>query len=206
MADSPIKAKLIVTDTAPLITLAMGEALDYLLYPEAPIYIPDAVLHEATIKNKAPGAESILAWVQHHSEGRVKLIATQAFADYNTMLDLVPTHRERDLGERAALETIRYVIQLKSDERAVLITEDDWAIKGQYIIAAEDRERVIPITTYDFIAGLESTGRVNSTEDVYRRIEQAGRNASRQTILDEQDESARKAITAMLRKNEPSGS
>jgi hypothetical protein len=40
--------KLFVIDTGPLITLAVANALDYLLYVQADIVIPDAVLYEAT--------------------------------------------------------------------------------------------------------------------------------------------------------------
>ena len=47
MSDS-ITVKLIVSDTGPLITLAAADCLDYLLYPDAPIHIPDAVLYKAT--------------------------------------------------------------------------------------------------------------------------------------------------------------
>jgi hypothetical protein len=180
--------------------LAIGDALDYLFYPNIPVYIPDAVLHEATIKNKALGAESILAWAQEHTDN-VHMVATQAYADFNTMRDISPGHRERDLGERAAIETIRYVVKLEPDERAVLITEDDWTLRGPYIIAPGDRERVIPITTYDFLLGLEKVGRINSTNEVYRRIEEAGRDASRVSMLDEQGDLARDAVTAMLKKN-----
>jgi hypothetical protein len=46
--NNDIFAKLIVMDTGPLITLAAADSLDYLLYPNVPIYIPDAVLLEAT--------------------------------------------------------------------------------------------------------------------------------------------------------------
>lgn len=40
--------KLFVVDTAPLITLAVAQSLDYLLYVQADLIIPDAVLHETT--------------------------------------------------------------------------------------------------------------------------------------------------------------
>ena len=46
-------AKLIVTDTGPLITLAAADSLDYLLYPGVPVYVPDAVLYEATVRSDA---------------------------------------------------------------------------------------------------------------------------------------------------------
>jgi hypothetical protein len=72
--------------------------------------------------------------------------------------------------------------------------------KRPYIIASNDRERFIAITTHDFLTGLESIGRVNSTQEVYRRIELAGRDASRLSTLDEQDDETRKAITALLKK------
>lgn len=38
------KIKLFVVDTGPLITLAVADALDYLLWADAEIIIPDAVL------------------------------------------------------------------------------------------------------------------------------------------------------------------
>ena len=40
--------QLFVVDTGPLITLAVARSLDYLLYVDADLVIPDAVLHEAT--------------------------------------------------------------------------------------------------------------------------------------------------------------
>lgn len=40
--------KLFVVDTGPLITLAVAQSLDYLLFVNADLVIPDAVLHEAT--------------------------------------------------------------------------------------------------------------------------------------------------------------
>ncbi len=43
-----IDVRLIVTDAPPLITLAVAKSLDYLLYPELPVIVPDAVFHEAT--------------------------------------------------------------------------------------------------------------------------------------------------------------
>jgi hypothetical protein len=41
MADEALFAKLIVTDTGPLITLAAADSLDYLLYPGVPVHVPD---------------------------------------------------------------------------------------------------------------------------------------------------------------------
>ncbi|MBV8705183.1 MAG: hypothetical protein JO118_15900, partial [Acetobacteraceae bacterium] len=117
-------ARLIVTDTGPLITLAAADSLSYLLYPDAPVYIPDAVLYEATTKSSALGASSIAAWVQEHPD-RVFPVVTETYANFLAAREASPRHRERDLGERAAVEAIRYGVRLGRDERAVLITEDD---------------------------------------------------------------------------------
>ncbi|MBF0135831.1 MAG: hypothetical protein HQL65_06300 [Magnetococcales bacterium] len=51
-----LTAKLLVTDTGPLIALATADALGYLLYPGVPVHIPDAVLYEATVKSGSLGA------------------------------------------------------------------------------------------------------------------------------------------------------
>ncbi len=59
MPDEEHRAKLIVPDTGPLITLAAADSLDYLLYPGVPVYVPDAVLYEATIRGDALGAQSM---------------------------------------------------------------------------------------------------------------------------------------------------
>ena len=57
-----------MTETGPLITLAAADSLEYLLYPDAPVHVSDAVLYEATIKSDALGAQSIAAWVQQHTD------------------------------------------------------------------------------------------------------------------------------------------
>ena len=192
-----LSAKLIVTDTGPLITLAAADSLAYLLYPGTPVYIPDAVLYEATVKSNALGASSIAAWVQEHPD-RVFPVVTETYANFLAAREASPRHRERDLGERAALEAIRYGVRLEPDERAVLITEDDRVLRGSFIITVEDRGRLVPITTHDFLTGLEAAGRINSADEVYRRAEAEGRHASRQRILDTQHRQARAAVKAML--------
>jgi hypothetical protein len=117
-------AKLIVMDTGPLITLAAADSLDYLLYPGVPLYVPDAVLYEATRDSAALGAAEILAWAQKNSE-QVHTISTEAFFNYIESREANPSRREKDLGERAAIEAIHDGVHLAAGERAVLVTEDD---------------------------------------------------------------------------------
>lgn len=57
---------LIVTNTSPLFTLVLTDALDALLRPGIPVSIPDAVYIEATRVHGAPGAEQIVEWINAH--------------------------------------------------------------------------------------------------------------------------------------------
>ena len=91
---------------------------------------------------------------------------------------------------------------LGTDERAIFVTEDDRLLTGTYVILGEDRDRMIPITTRDFLEGLEEAQRINSAEEVYQRAEDAGRLASRRKILAAGHERARAAVeTLMQRQN-----
>jgi hypothetical protein len=48
MPPERITAKLLIVDAGPLITLAAAASLDYLLYANGAVIIPDAVFFEAT--------------------------------------------------------------------------------------------------------------------------------------------------------------
>ncbi len=197
--DNNLFAKLIVMDTGPLITLAAAESLDYLLYSSAPIYVPDAVLYEATRDSANLGAEEILEWVQKNSE-KVNTISTQVFFNYIESIQINPARREKDLGERAAIEAIHDSLHLSTHERAILITEDDRALRRVLLIEAELNQRMIPITTYDFLQTMENAGRINSVDEVYRRAEDAGRLANKRAVLKDQNENAIKVVERLLRR------
>jgi len=192
-----LSAKLIVMDTGPLITLAVADCLDYLLYPGVPVYVPDAVLYEATRDGAALGAPEILEWVQMHTE-QVHTLSTEAFFNYVQNRETNPGRREKDLGERAAIEAIHDAIHLAPDERAVLLTEDDRVLRRVLVIEAELTARMIPITTRDFLEGMEDARRINSAEEVYRRAEDAGRLASKRVALADQHAQARAAVERLL--------
>lgn len=191
-------------DTGPLITLAVAESLDYLLYPGVPIYVADAVLYEATRDGAALGAAEILAWVQLHSE-QVHTLSTEVFFNYVQSREATPGRREKDLGERSAIEAIHDAIHLAPDERAVLLTEDDRVLRRVLVAEAELTARMIPITTRDFLEGMEEAGRINSAEEVYRRAEDAGRLASKRAALADQHAQARAAVGRLLRRSTATG-
>ena len=160
--------------------------------------MPDAVLYEATRNSATLGAAEILAWVQLHSE-EVHTISTEAFFNYVQSREINPARRERDLGERSALEAIHDGIHLAPDERAILITEDDRVLRRVLVTEAELTARMIPITTRDFLEGMEEAHRINSADEVYRRAEDAGRLASQRAALADQHEHARAAVAKALR-------
>lgn len=190
-------ARLIVTDTGPLITLAVAESLDYLLYPGIPLYVPDAVLYEATRDAAMLGAQAILDWAQANSN-EVRTLSTQVFFNYVQSRETDPTWREKDLGERAAIEAIHDAVHLAADERALLITEDDRVLRRVLVVEAELTARIIPITTRDFLEGMEAARRIQSADEVYRRAEDAGRAASLRKALSDQHQAARRAVDRLL--------
>jgi hypothetical protein len=74
----PVEVAIIVTDAPPLITLAAAQSLDYLLYPELPMIVPDAVFHEPTAAAGKLGAQEILEWYRAHME-QVRVEPTATF-------------------------------------------------------------------------------------------------------------------------------
>lgn len=197
MADGPQLA-LLVLDTGPLITLAAADSLDYLLLPGLPVSIPDAVFYEATQDSARLGAQAILEWVQARGEA-VRVLPTEAFANFLALLALRPGHRERDLGERAALEALRDVMPLAAVGRALLVTEDDRVLR-QGGWHADEPGAPVMLTTRDFLLACEDERRINSTDEVYRRAEDAGRLASRRQAAQRSHEEAMAALRAVPRR------
>jgi hypothetical protein len=136
--------------------------------------------------------------VQRHSQ-QVYPLVTQVFTDHLAMLG-AGLRPPRDLGKRAAIEAIRHTLVLAKEERAIFVTEDDRLLTGTYVVLDVDRERMISITTRDFLEGLEEAQRINSADDVYRRAEDAGRLASRRTALAGDHQRAIAAVKRLLRR------
>jgi hypothetical protein len=74
----PRDLKIFVVDTGPLITLAVAQSLDYLLFVDADIVVPDAVLHEATYDAARLGAQDIIEWVKAH-RSHIEIAPTKAY-------------------------------------------------------------------------------------------------------------------------------
>jgi len=88
----PHDLKIFVVDTGPLITLAVAQSLDYLLYVDADVIVPDAVLHEATFDAGRLGAQDIIAWVKAH-RSRIEIAPTRAYQVFDAARASIPNLR-----------------------------------------------------------------------------------------------------------------
>jgi hypothetical protein len=187
-----IDVRLIVTDAPPLITLAVAKSLDYLLYPELPILIPDAVFHEATAAAGKLGAQEILDWYRDHSD-IVRIEPTEIFQNEITLRERTGRRPTRDLGERAALELIR-TLPMAANERALLLSDDRDAERLVII----DPEKLILLTTWDYLRQLEEAQRIQSADAIIATVRAAGRNPPTRDLWSQHDPDVRDAVQAII--------
>ncbi len=190
--------KIFVVDTGPLITLAVANSLDYLLYVDADVVIPDAVLHEATRDASRLGVQDIIDWVKAH-RAHVEIAPTKAYEVYDAARVTMPNLREPDLGEKAAVEVIEEPDRLQGDERGVLLCEETAVLRR---VVVRDRTRIVELSTLDFLRILEAEQRIQSAEQVFELAEKAGRFPSRVAKLDAQDEATRAAIQGLVKRRD----
>jgi len=190
--------KLFVVDTGPLITLAVAQSLDYLLFINADLIIPDAVLHEATRDAARLGAQDIIDWVKAHRE-YVEIAPTKAYEVFDAARLIIPHLREPDRGERAAVEVIEEPDRLQGNERGVLLCEETALLKR---VVVRDREKIVELSTLDFLRILEVEKRIQSAELVFELAEQAGRLPSRAEKMSFHDETTRTAIQSLVRRRD----
>jgi hypothetical protein len=189
------RLKLFVIDTGPLTTLAAADSLDYLLYVQADIIIPDAVLYEATHDAAKLGAQDIIDWVKAHRD-RIELAPTKAYTIFEAARLTMPKLREPNLGERAAVEVIEEPDRLLNDERAVLLCEESAVLRR---ILVRDKERIVELSTMDFLRILEAEHRIQSAGQVFTAAEQAGRIPSRAEKLTDLDSETIVAAQKLVR-------
>lgn len=188
--------KIFVVDTGPLITLAAAESLDYLLYPAIDVIVPDAVFYEATRDIGKLGAQEIVGWVKAHRD-RIELAVTNAFVNFEAAREVNPRAREPNLGERAAVEVIEEPGRLSGDERAILLCEETAVTRR---ISIRERDRLVELSTMDFLRMLEQERRIQSADAVFDRALAAGRSPSRSEKMAEHDPAVRDVVREILRR------
>lgn len=188
--------KVFVVDTGPLITLASAGSLDYLLYVDAVVVVPDAVLHEATRDAARLGAQDIIDWVKAH-RGRVEVAPTKAYQIYDAARATIPDLRQPDLGERAAVEGIEEPDQLQGQERGVLLCEETAVLRR---VVVRDRARIVELSTLDVLRGLEAERRIQSAVQVFAMGEKAERLSTQTAKLDGHNAATRDTIRGFVRR------
>lgn len=176
---------LIVTDTSPLLTLVLADALDVLLRPGLPVSIPDAVYVEATRVRGAPGAEQIVAWLNDHLDA-VRIVPTDIGIDQQRRLEEGRTIR--GLGEQAAIETLDRFLRSHPSAEALLLFEDSDVEKRRAILSA----RASLVSTGDFLRELEAAGLIQSADFILDQATARGRNVEQQRSAGEPASSGEK--------------
>ena len=188
---------LIVTDTSPLFTLVLADALDTLLRPGLAISIPDAVYIEATRVHGAPGAEQIVEWINAHLDA-VRIIPTDIGIDQQRRLE--EGRSIRGLGEQAAIETLERFLRSDQEAEALLLFEDTDVGKRRAIVD----QRVSLISTGDFLRELEAAGLIQSADFILDQAAAQGRNVERQREASE-DAITRERLREQIQRHDTPG-
>lgn len=184
---------LIVTDTSPLFTLVLADALDALLRPGLAVSIPDAVYIEATRVHGAPGAEQMMEWINAHLDA-VRIVPTDIGIDQQRRLE--EGRSIRGLGEQAAIETLERFLRGDPAAEALLLFEDSDIEKRRAIVD----ERASLISTGDFLRELETAGMIQSTDYILDRAAAQGRIVEKQRRAGE-DATTRERLRTQLNRN-----
>jgi hypothetical protein len=188
-----LEIAIFVVDAPPLITLAAAQALDYLLLPELPVIIPDAVFHEATSAADKLGAHEILDWYRAHTN-QVRIEPTEIFDQEMLLREALPNRKPpRDLGERAAIEIVR-TYKLDDDARALLLSDD----RDEERLLAIEPQKAILLTTWDYLRQLEVAGRIQSADEVMESVRSTGRNPPLRDLWSGHAPEIRDAVRAVI--------
>lgn len=160
---------LIVTDTSPLITLALADALDVLLRAGIPLSIPDAVYIEATRVRAAAGAGRIVEWINAHLD-LVRIVPTEVGIDQQRRLE--ERRAVAALGEQAAFEVLERFLETDPAAEALLLFEDNDIARRRAVVD----ERVSLLSTGDFLCELEAAQLIQSADYILDQAAERGRN------------------------------
>ena len=156
---NPPAFSLIVTDTSPLITLALADSLGALLRPGLPVSIPDAVYVEATRIRAAPGAETIVDWINANLD-QVRIVPTEIGIDQQRRLE--EGRSIRAMGELAALEVLDRSLLRDASAAALLLFQDSDVSRRRAVVD----DRVTLVSTGDFLRELEGAGLIQSADRI----------------------------------------
>lgn len=154
---------LIVTDSGPLITLAIAESLDVLFLPNLPVIVPDMVRHEVIQDLSKPGAALVADWIRLNDPHKLTVRPTEIFEEFMLLRSMNPATKTKNRGEQAAAEVLGRELESK-DSGAVLLFEDSAVRKTNFLTRLPDC--VVVTSTSEFLFGLESRGLVPNAQSI----------------------------------------
>lgn len=157
---------LIVTDSSPLITLGIANALDSLLALKLPIIIPDMVRFEVIRDLSKPGAQEVADWIRKNEGRSLRVASTEVFEEYQVLASAKPGIRTSGRGEQAAAEVLTKELAGK-DYGAILLFEDSDVRKQNFLVRLPDE--VLVISTSELLFRLEIVGMVSDAAAVLAR-------------------------------------
>ena len=179
--------RIILPDAGPLISLAIGNALDLLLLAsdDVRLVLTDVVQYEATHRSDryadAVAIQDFLRKQAHRLEVLPTTIGTLALHDLRQKaLAGQPADLPKDLGE---LSITNFVISLRTvnpGDPTLVIIEDDWFASHSFAVPGN----VHLVSTSAWLDGLEALGRIPSAAAVRAQIQAARPNFRADFLLD----------------------
>ena len=154
---------LIVTDSGPLITLAIAGSLDVLFLPNLPVIVPDMVRHEVIQDLSKPGAALVAEWIRFNDPLRLTVGPTEVFEEFMLLKSVNPATKTKNRGEQAAAEILGRQLE-GQDFGAILLFEDSAVRKTNFLTRLPDC--VIVASTSEFLFGLESRGLLQDAQSI----------------------------------------
>jgi hypothetical protein len=160
------KLSIIVTDSGPLITLGVAQALDALLLPKLPVIVPDMVRFEVIRDLEKPGAREVADWIRAHQPYRVRVASTVVFEEFEVLRRINSATKTTNRGEQAAAEVLSRELE-EQDHGAILVFEDSLVRKQNFLIRLPDE--VVVTSTSEFLFALEAHGLLTGAAAVLAR-------------------------------------
>lgn len=164
---------IIITDTSPLITLAIVDQLNVLTLPRLRIVIPDAVFVEATRYEQMPGASQLIDFVARHDD-LVTVRPTETGQDQITRIR--EKRSIRGMGETAALEVLE-TDSINHPDRTKLLLFEDRDVQRKTIILPAN---AFAIATGDMLRIMEKVKLIDSAANILEQVSAQGRTIDRQ--------------------------
>ncbi|WP_136415940.1 hypothetical protein [Herbaspirillum sp. ST 5-3] len=119
---------LIITDSRPLIDLAMADELDTLLtlVPNLHVFIPDMVRHALIAQVENPGAPDALEWIRTNDGRNVSVPCTEELEEFIVLKHDAAEASVKTHNDQAAAEILGRELTRSAD--AILLLLDDASV------------------------------------------------------------------------------